>query len=965
MIESDGFKLTDIPPKAKVAVPSMHLTSQNSAPMPPSSLIPVEQPSRQPEYQVKPKERLLSFKDQELKSRAKETIEKNVDCMVDINKNPSALEEEVVANLHKSLEISSGTEFPKAKVDPTIKAAADLVVMQCGSIEHDRGVAQENGEFFTADPIEDSAKELASDLKIQKKVVRNRVKAEVAAEFKSAKKRIKTNLEFKAEVTRRILEDQEARQIVSKEAIYSQIIKDRRNKRIGEQRKWLLDNDSSLALPAKESVSSSVATLKQTQKLLRETEQELKVLEHQVRTQIIAEIKRDNSARPHGQKVKIRDNPEIDAEMHRRMSDNPHVKELATRGVSQLQLFQQVKAERKKIQQERTRAQFHATRMAQHQDAVIEQLGIRDSYRYPQGLESDQLRVENRMLQEETRWEELVKQSLAQRLNQRLSSDQIKDYGVQVQADGSIQFTSRNIEKQLTDLARKTVKQFRTSGKILSGSLTKSELTQLRAQATDEVKNLLAQKETRTLEAKRAATELEVAIDLANSKRRESIRKRLGRFITNVKRDPSLIKESLIKLLKNRKVQLTAISGLNAVGMGISGANIISPREAVVASVPSSYWIHEKLGELTDQTSAQNIPSVSSGTPSEEVKLAVERTTAETISAREQDILRKEQLEVRKEAAVAEIAKPSLTLPAVPASIKAPPSSYGKEGRLSSNPNALVIPNLQRDNVVGVGDVNEIGLMDPLIHDTNTKVIRISTSGMDFGYIDQNWSRTIDKIKVANAKGLEPRLVLVDYNLPTLEQFDTFLNNRFKTLTPEEVPKAITFGNELGLRTPENKPKYFNITHESISDPEKGMSAYIARLYKATKELSARTGKNIEFTIPSLGWNYWQVPGNVEKYIDALQKAGVDIHDPDVTFDIHTYAAIDVPFPYDENGPQRVIDYKNLLIEKFGVKDPKISIGELWFGSDYTQDQLYRIIKYFKDDLGVWSLILLPHQGSF
>lgn len=970
MIELGEIKLIDISPKAKAVVPPTALPSEKSAliPMPSLSLIPAEQPLKQPEYQRKPKEKTLSPKDQELKTRAGETMRKIVTHMVETGDLPFPDDDtrfDEKFDPEKFASYVSGADFPRAKLESEGMKAAEIAERHCSSIGYDRGVAQENGEFFSADPIEDTAKDFVLSLKAQKQAARSRVRDEITAEFKSAKKRIKGSLEFKAEVKRRLLEDELARQIASKEAIYREIAKTRRNKRINEQRNWLLENDQDLALPARESVSSSGETLKQTRKLLKETEQELQGLERKVRSEIIAKIKTDNITRPRGQKVSIRNNPEIDAEMHQRMSNNPYVKKLATRGVSQLQLLQQIKAERKKIQQERTATQFRATRMAQHQDAIIEQLGLREKYRYPQGLEVDQLRVDNRTLQEELKWEELVRQSLAQRLNQRLSTDQIKDYGPQVQADGSIKFTSANIESQLSTLARKTARQFRTSGRILSGSLSKSELTQLRTQAADEVKRLIDQKQAQALEARRAATELEVAIDIASSRRHESIRQRLGRFLRKVKRDPKVIKDSLVGILMNRKIRYAAISALNIAGMGLAPQNIVQPKDAIVVNAPSSYWIHKKLGELTDQQT-QNISGVDSTVPSDAVKLAAEKTTTgETIDGSKHDILSKEQLEVRKEVVAAEIAKPSFAIPPVPSfDMRAPPSAFGREGRLSNNPNALVVPNLQRDDAVGVGDVNEIDLMDPLIHDTHTKIIRISTSGMDMGYLEQNWSMTIEKVKAANAKGLEPILVLVDYNLPTLDQFDRLIE-RIKALKPEELPKSITFGNELGLRNEDGSPKYFNISHESISDSERGMPAYLAKLYKAVKEIRAKTGKKIEFTVPSLGWQYWQAPGNVEKYITALQKAGVDIHDSDVTFDIHTYAAIDTPFPYGENGPQRVIEYKKLLVEKFGVKDPKISIGELWFGSDYTQDQLYRIIKYFKEDLGVWSLILFPHKGSF
>ncbi len=737
MIET-GLQITDKPLKIKSTLPPTTLPTENSGlmTMPPSALIPFGQPVEKSAYAGKPKEKTLSAKDQELKTRADETIGKIVDLVAAGENNTSFI---------------SGANFPKAKLSVEGARALETVLTKCEPIDHDRGVAQDNDEFFTADPIEDSTKGLAAALKTQKQAIRARVRKQVTAEFKQTKRKIRGNSEFTAEVKRRLLEDREARQIVSKEAIYRQIAKARRDERIRAQRNWLLANDPSLSMPARESVSSSRETLGQTQKLIRETEQELRLLERQVKSEIIAEIKGDNLTRPRGQKVKIRDNPEIDTEMHKRMSTNSHVRELAQRGVAQIQLLQQIKAERRQIQKETTAVQFRATRMAQHQDAILAELGLRENYSYPQALEQEQLQNKQIILQEEQRWENLIRNSLAQRLNQRLTNDQIRDYGPQVRSDGSIQF-SRHIENQLSELARKTARQFRRSGRILTGSLSKSELAQLRTQATTEIKQLIEREQVQALEARRAETELEVAIDLASSRHQESIRQRLAKFVRTVKRDPQVIKDLLLNIVKNRKVQLTAVSALNLAGIGINVATPHKPPESVVVSIPSNYWINEKLGELMDQQ-VQNIPKTNEDVSSDAVKLIAEKTDVAR-GLNEQDILRAEIRDERRNI-IAGIPKSGYELPPVPPFIKAPPPSYINEdpatlGQLGPwAPFIKVIPNLQRDNVVGIADV-DMSMMNAVKERTNTKVIRLAFSSQSFGSLLDKWDYAKANIREAH-----------------------------------------------------------------------------------------------------------------------------------------------------------------------------------------------------------------------
>ncbi len=151
---------------------------------------------------------------------------------------------------------------------------------------------------------------------------------------------------------------------------------------------------------------------------------------------------------------------------------------------------------------------------------------------------------------------------------------------------------------------------------------------------------------------------------------------------------------------------------------------------------------------------------------------------------------------------------------------------------------------------------------------------------------------------------------------------------------------------------------YYDHPHTTIYDAKNGIPFHLAKLYKTAKEIQTKTGKDMKVVIPSVVWNFEAVPGNLEKYYRSLQEAGIDLNDPLIQFDIHMHAAIEAPFVYDENGPERIMKYKKLLVD-LGVRDPQITIGELYYGSDWTPDAIYRFVTYFKM-LGVKSITLYP-----
>jgi len=119
--------------------------------VPPSALIPLGHPVEKFAHIQKPEERTLSSKNQELKARADETIGKIVDLVAAGENNTSFI---------------SDANFPKAKLSVEGTRSLKIAMEQCKPIDDDRGVAQDNGEFFTADPIEDAAKEQVTILKI-------------------------------------------------------------------------------------------------------------------------------------------------------------------------------------------------------------------------------------------------------------------------------------------------------------------------------------------------------------------------------------------------------------------------------------------------------------------------------------------------------------------------------------------------------------------------------------------------------------------------------------------------------------------------------------------------------------------------------------------------------------------------------------------------------------------------------
>lgn len=317
------------------------------------------------------------------------------------------------------------------------------------------------------------------------------------------------------------------------------------------------------------------------------------------------------------------------------------------------------------------------------------------------------------------------------------------------------------------------------------------------------------------------------------------------------------------------------------------------------------------------------------------------------------------------------VTKSDYSLPPVPPfDLKAPlPQAHGGKPK-SVGPYSSyihVLPNLMRDDVVGVADIDGANV-DNVINDTNTKVVRLAVSVYDFGDIQSQWSNKLDEIKVANQKDLEPRLVIQTYNLPNIDQWKKFLEE-LKNTNPDKLPSAIIFGNEVGghdgghagdLTSDDISAgkvySYLNLKHELLYDPVNGLPAYTAALYKTVNEIEQKTGKKIEIPLPSVDWNFEQVPGNMEKYFTAMQKAGVNFNDPKVTVDMHMFSAIEPPFPFDSSGPERIMEYKRILA-KLGYPDTNIVIGELYYGNDFTPDQIYRYVTYYKK-LGVKKITL-------